>query len=82
MNAFPTNKNEMYDLVALNFALCIVFKMAIAFEATLDDLTKLLRKGIMIEKVMHSKARTRGFARVSRANPLLRGSNAEVVSKI
>lgn len=73
---FCLERYEKYDLVALNLAFCVVFKMTVAFEATLHDLTELLRKGIMIKKVMHSEARTRSFPRVSRANPFLRGSDA------
>lgn len=65
-----------YDLIARNLALCIIFKMAITLETTLHDLAKLLRKGIMIKKVMHSEARTRGFPGVSRAYAFLRGSDA------
>jgi hypothetical protein len=53
--------------------------MAIALETALHDFAKLLRKGIMIKKVMHSEARTRGFPGVSRAYPFLCGSDAASV---
>ena len=53
---FCLERYEKYDLITLNLALCVIFKMTVALETTLDDLTELLRKGIMIKKVMHSEA--------------------------
>lgn len=67
--------NNKINLIALNFAFSIILKVTISLEATFHEFSKLSSEIIVVEKMMDSKARSRSFARISRANSFLCGSN-------
>ena len=63
-------------LVANDLALGVILKVTVTLESTLDDLTELGCKGLVVEQMVHAQARARRFARVRRTNALLGRADA------
>ena len=65
------------DLISKDFALCIIFKVAVPLKSSLHDLPELGHKRVMVEQVMDAQARPRRLAGIRRADSLLDGPDAE-----
>ena len=66
------------DLIPKDLLLGIVLKVPIPLKAAFDDLAEFSRKEFMVEEMVHPEAGARGFARVRRADALLRCAYAVI----
>ena len=66
------------DLIPKDLLLGIVLKVPIPLKAAFDNLAEFSRKEFMVEEMVHPEAGARGFARVRRADALLRCAYAVV----
>ena len=67
----------MLDLIPQNLLFGVVVEMAVALETTLHYLPELLRKHVVIEQMVDTESRARGFSRIRWTYPFLRCPNTE-----